>query len=230
MQELSTSSDKIEIASLADECYKRIKHDILVGKISWGARLNVISLAGSYGISRSPVVKAIDRLSMERLVRIIPNKGSFVSIPTEDDVVEVTEIRLMIENTLCTLAYSKNKDKLVESLKKLDASILPAMQNIQFEDFLEYDRHFHSTFSTYANNNRLRAYYESIRSQIELFRTKTFYKQNIEHAMKRHTGITECLTNGDLGRALDILKEHISDVQNETIESIRSEKEVLDYE
>ena len=109
MPQATVTEDKIEIASLADECYKRIKQDILTGKLGWGQRLNVINMAQIYGISRAPVIKAIDRLAMEQLVSIVPNVGSFVVIPTKKDVVEVTEIRMMLETKMCTLAYKKKQ-------------------------------------------------------------------------------------------------------------------------
>jgi DNA-binding GntR family transcriptional regulator len=229
----STEPDsKIEIASLNNECYKRIKQDILVGKLGWGERLNVISMALIYGVSRSPVIKAIERLEMERLVRIIPNVGSFVIIPTKEDVGEVTEIRLMLETTMCRLAYAKNKEPLLRRLKET-GSIIEAETDEEkmqkFDYFLEYDRGFHALFSLLSENERLRVYYDSIRTQIELFRTKTYFRQYVDLALERHFGIIEALERDLLDEALGIMKSHIREVEAETLESIEKNNTVKEY-
>ena len=226
------NTNKIQVGSLTDECYKRIKQDILTGKLGWGERLNVINLAETYGISRSPVIKAIERLAMEQLVQIIPNVGSFVHIPTKEDIQEVTEIRLMLETTMCRLAYEKNKVKLLDELADIESiidKVTISGNKISFEAFLDYDHAFHLTFPKYANNGRMAAYYDSIRNQIELFRTKTYYKTYIDLAIERHHGIIKALSEGQLDEAVCILHTHISEVEQEIIESIERSDTVKEY-
>lgn len=223
--ESMNSTNKIEIASLTDECYKRIKQDILLGKLKWGQRLNVINLAQIYGISRSPVIKAIDRLSMERLVCIIPNIGSFVLIPTKEDVRELTEIRLMLETTTCRLCYGKNKNRLLDELRQTDIMINGKSENdqeIRFDLFLEYDRTFHMLFAVFADNERLRVYYESIRNQADLFRTRTYCKRYANLALERHRGIVSALSHDRLEEAVSLLDLHIREVESEILESLES--------
>lgn len=226
------NTNKIQVGSLTDECYKRIKQDILTGKLGWGERLNVINLAEIYGISRSPVIKAIERLAMEQLIQIIPNVGSFVHIPTKEDIKEVTEIRLMLETTMCRLAYEKNKGKLLDDLADIDSIIDKAAisdNKISFEAFIDYDHAFHLTFPKHANNGRMAAYYDSIRNQIELFRTKTYYKTYIDLAIDRHHGIIKSLSEGRLEDAICMLQTHISEVEQEIIGSIERSDTVKEY-
>lgn len=223
MSEQKQASSKITIGTLTDECYKRIKHDILVGNLAWGEKLNVISIAEHYGISRSPVIKAIDRLAMEQLVRIIPNIGSFVLIPTKEDVKEVFEIRMMLETTMCRLAYQKHRDRLLAAMRETE-EMLDRKENInsksQFESFLEYDRSFHLLFPNFAGNERLSNYYDSIRNQVELFRTHTYFKSYVDLALDRHANILDLLTNDKLNDGISLLEKHIAEVEAEILESI----------
>ncbi len=232
MSELGSIPNRIEIASLTDECYKRIKRDILFGKLGWGQRLNVINMARSYGISRSPVIKAIDRLAMEQLVCIVPNTGSFVLIPGAGDVKEVTEIRLMLETTMCRLAFNKNKSRLLDALQEVDAMIKGSAadaKRISFDAFLEYDRAFHMTIAGCADNERLRSYYESIRNQIELFRTRTYVEPNAKLAVDSHRGITEALKLDRVDEAVEILTTHVREVERETLESLEKSDVPREY-
>lgn len=214
---------KIKIPLLGDECYRRIKNDILTGHLAWGEKLNVIQLASQYGISRSPVVKAIDRLAMEGLIKIVPNKGSFVLIPTAQDITEATEVRKMIETSLCQLAFAKNRNDLITDLTQLNMAMEKRLQiptDLGYEEYLENDRDFHYTICRYAENNRMTQIYNSIRCQIELFRIHTFGDKNIKMAIEKHVLIVQKLADHDIDGAIEALLLHIKEVGEETQQSL----------
>ncbi len=216
-------SMKIKIPLLGDECYRRIKNDILTGQLEWGEKLNVIQLASQYGISRSPVVKAIDRLAMEGLIKIVPNKGSFVLIPSQDDVIEATEVRTMIETTLCQLAFEKNRNDLITDLTQLNLAMEKRLQNprpLGYEEYLENDRDFHFTICRYAENSRLTKIYHSIRCQVELFRIHTFEDRNVNLAIEKHLLIAALLQEHAIDKAIQAMHDHIKEVEEETLQSL----------
>lgn len=198
---------------------------ILCGELSWGTRIEVGQLADNFGISKFPVIKAIERLSLEKLVVISPNKGTFVVSPTEHDVTEITEIRKILEPAACRLAFDKNKKQLLSSLLQVQDGLIPNTlaheESIQFRDFLNYDRSFHMTFFIHAGNERLLNYYKTIRSQAELFRTKTYILRNIDEALIKHNLILEALNEDDINKAIEHLQDHLSEVHHDTIESIQ---------
>jgi len=233
MNGLQETTSKIKIPLLGEECYRRIKDDILTGNLEWGAKLNVIQLAEDYGISRSPVVKAIDRLAMEGLIKIMPNKGSFVMIPDKRDIIEATEVRMMIETTLCRLAFAKNKEDLIVDLSQLNLAMdkrIHEPETLGYEEYLENDRDFHSTICRYAENARLSKIYESIRSQIELFRIHTFQDRNVNLAIEKHQLIVQWLVQEDIEHAIGELHEHIRQVEEEALESLKENAERYSYQ
>ena len=109
-----STTKKIQVGSVTNECYSRIKDDILNKRIRWGQKLSVPELTARFGISRSPVVKAIERLSHEGLIQIIPNRGSFVSAPTKRDIVEIAQVRIAFESMACELAFRRDLDRSIE--------------------------------------------------------------------------------------------------------------------
>ena len=54
-------------------------------------------LARELSISRTPIRDALNRLSRERYIDILPNKGFQLHKPDENDVREAYHVRLMIE-------------------------------------------------------------------------------------------------------------------------------------
>ncbi len=213
----------IKVSSLNNEAYLRIKDMVLCGELSWGSRVEVGVLAGSFGISKFPVIKAIERLSLEKLITVSPNKGTYVVSPTERDVEEITEIRMILEPEALRLSCTKNRAALIDSLIRLQDGILPLSSekemNLQFREFLNYDRAFHMTFFTHAGNERLQSYYSTIRSQAELFRTKTYTLKNVDEAIHKHNQILDALVAEDFNSAINHLQKHLTEVHDDTIAS-----------
>ena len=77
--------------SLQDFAYEEIKKRIQNGEYAPGTKLNTQEISDSLGISRSPVLAAINRLIALGLVEATPRKGTTVAqlsdtqIRTSDD-------------------------------------------------------------------------------------------------------------------------------------------------
>jgi DNA-binding GntR family transcriptional regulator len=218
---MDVDSRKIMIDSLNEECYKRIKNDILTGHLAWGDKLNIINLADQFGISRSPVVKAIDKLAMEGLVTILPNKGSFVVTPSRNDIEEVTEIRIMIETMACLHAFRKNKNELLRRLSENKFSEAEVASGISFDRFLLHDREFHYIIVESTGNGRLFEYYKTIRSQSELFRTQTFTTEHLDKALRSHADILAAFSADNPEEAALQMEKHLQIVSEDTFESMK---------
>jgi DNA-binding GntR family transcriptional regulator len=216
---------QIKLASLNNECYTRIKDAILTGQFSWGERLEVGRFAKEFGISKFPVIKALDRLAIEHLVDILPNKGTFVTSPVVRDVEEVTEIRIALEELAFDLVCQKNRVKLLTLLETIESNIAPYLlthfsQAHGYIEFLKYDRNFHRCFILCSENERLLDYYEVIRSQVELFNQKTFFEENIKTAIAAHKKITELLKQNIIDEARGVLRAHLKQAHNDTISAL----------
>ena len=65
--------------SLRGRVFNRIREDILSGKYEQNEELRENTIAQELGVSRTPVREALRQLELEGLVKIIPNKGAYVS-------------------------------------------------------------------------------------------------------------------------------------------------------
>ena len=215
---------QIKLESLNNECYQRIKNAILTGQFLWGERLDVGQLASDFGISKFPVIKAINRLAFEYLVTIVPNKGSFVMMPSIHDVNQVTEIREIIELSAWELSCRKNMKKLINLL---EANEIRQVENIpyyyegqKFQEFLEYDREYHNSILICTENERLQNYYAGIRSQIELFRAKSHDKSNWKRTHSNHLEILNLLKKREIEKGKELLKIHLDQIHQEILDTL----------
>ena len=82
--------------SLADQVFERLENDIIMGTIARGEVLTALKLVELRGVSRTPIREALRRLEQERLIQDT-GKGSLVLGITEDDLLDIMNIREQIE-------------------------------------------------------------------------------------------------------------------------------------
>lgn len=85
--------------SLTSKTYTLLRAEILTGRYSPGQPLRPAQLAAEYGIGLNAVREALSRLAGERLVRVAPQQGFTVNSLSSGDLVDITEIRSMLEST-----------------------------------------------------------------------------------------------------------------------------------
>ena len=83
--------------SLRSRVFQTLQQDILQGKYEEGDELREITIGKELGVSRTPVREALRQLELEGLVRIIPNKGAFVTGIKKSDVKDIYMIRSLLE-------------------------------------------------------------------------------------------------------------------------------------
>lgn len=83
--------------TLAEEVHRRVRADILGGRLLPGQRLRLATLCADYGVSLSIVREALTRLAAEKLVRAQPQQGFAVTSLSAADLRDMTFVRIEIE-------------------------------------------------------------------------------------------------------------------------------------
>ena len=90
--------------SLAALAYEQVYGDIMGGKLAPGRKLLVAELHETYGIGLSPLRDALNRLCADGLVTKHEQKGFFVADLDEAELLEITNLRLVLEDTALRLS------------------------------------------------------------------------------------------------------------------------------
>jgi DNA-binding GntR family transcriptional regulator len=80
-------------SSRVDDVYERILLDIVRGDLQGGAELKSTQIARRLGLSRTPVVQALQRLAADGIVTLELNKRAVVRPGAENWLVELHELR-----------------------------------------------------------------------------------------------------------------------------------------
>src|SRR3954470_24636157 len=84
--------------TVAGQVAEHLKAEILAGDRAPGTRLPQVEIARTLGVSTTPVREALAALQREGLVRLHPQRGAVVFLPSVDDLREHYEIRAALES------------------------------------------------------------------------------------------------------------------------------------
>ena len=153
---------------LSEKVYNALKRDIIRGVHVAGEPLNEKNLAKRYRSSRTPVREAALRLQEDRLLKIVPNRGYFVSQITLQELNDIYEYRTAVECAAAELAARKATDsELLESLAVLAATTYRTDSLESYMEFIEADTQFHLGIARLSRNQMLVRAVSEARTQME---------------------------------------------------------------
>src|SRR4029077_840673 len=154
--------------TLSEKVYKAFKRDIIHGVYQPGEPLTEKVLAKRYKGSRTPVRESALRLQQERLLRIVPNRGYFVSQITLQELNEIYEYRVAVECAAAELAAMKGGDaELLARLIELAENSYRTDSRERYMQFIEADTSFHLGIARLSRNQMLVRAVNEARSQME---------------------------------------------------------------
>lgn len=109
----------LQVRRLGDHVGDLIRTLIFSGHFGPGERLNEYRLAKSLRISRTPIREALNALSAEGLVRLVPGRGAFVASFNAASTTQLVELRMALECMGARLAAERATDEHIARLHEL---------------------------------------------------------------------------------------------------------------
>jgi DNA-binding GntR family transcriptional regulator len=196
--------------SLREAAYAAIKHRIITCAFRPGEYINELQLSALLRIGRTPVHQALDRLMMEGMVEVIPRKGVIVKPISLNEVLQITEVRLINEPYGARLAADHADDadlgELAHVVKQTEH--WASVRNV--EKMMLLDREFHLLIARAAKNSVLG---ELLRSLHERSLRFWFISLNAppqyQSVRQEHQTIFTAIRRRDSGQAETAMRGHI---------------------
>lgn len=211
--------------SLAYDVATSLRNAILEGQFSPGERLLEKPLADTLGVSRGPVREALSQLEREGLVTTWPNRGTFVSQFSYEDLEEVFGLRLALEPLAVQQAIRKANAADIANLQaKVDTMAAFVEAGITEYQAAELDIGFHDLLWRASRHKRLIDIWINLQPQICMFLlTRNVSNADFrEHAVKSHQEILDAIRERDEERAVGRIKQHISAAYNRISENYKN--------
>ena len=206
--------------SLADQVFDKLENDIIFGVYPRGEILTELKLVEQLGVSRTPIREALRRLEQERLIAD-SGKGSVVLGITEEDLIDILDIRIHVE----ALASYYAAINLTEEGKK-ELSHIVDLQEFYFqkwdpEHLRHMDDEFHDTICRLGGRTVI------IDTLLPLHRKTRRYrriamddKSRAACTLKEHHAIYEAIMAQDGELAAKLTSEHISKAKDHMVKEL----------
>ena len=186
-------------------------HELIIsGELELGEHLSEARIASDLNVSRTPVREAINRLEMEGLLTVEPQRGTFVFSLEPSELAQLCDARVCLETAALTQAIQNNAEKLRAALSDCCAAMTEAREAGNDMAYLALDTDFHQHLMDCSGNRFLNDAYKAIAPKMAALRNRLGgHPEHMDKSYREHLQILDAVEARDLDRALTILRIHI---------------------
>lgn len=209
-----------------NSAYRRLLDDIRAGTLAPGARLRETELAERFGISRTPVREAIRQLEADGLVAHLPRQGASIRMLDYTEVMELYEMRAVLEGTAARLAARAASDIELDELTALNKELAATQDSAKAYDL---NRQFHMTLLDAAKNRYLVKSVNALQKTLLILGPTTLIEPvRATHALTEHEAILAALRDRDGLRAEAAMRDHIEAAHRVRLRALRGRERPIE--
>jgi DNA-binding GntR family transcriptional regulator len=202
-------------ASIGEIAYRRIRADIVFGRLAPSERLGLDRMREAYGASVSTLRELLSRLASEGLVSAEGQRGFEVAAVSAEDFREVADLRLLLECHAMALSFAAGgldwEGGVVAAHHKLAAveRRLLAGDDTNPEHWKRYDWEFHHALIAACGSAALMQSHAAIYDRYLRYQMVAVVFRG-EIAAREHSMLLECALRRDAARAAEVLTAHVN--------------------
>jgi DNA-binding GntR family transcriptional regulator len=197
-----------------------LREMIMTGELKEGDKINENELCASMEISKTPLREALRVLSVEGLISLVPNRGSFVTKPTIEEIQEMFEVMSVLEGVCARVAADKMTAEEFSQLEQLHAALEEKFECRDQTEYIRINNRYHSFIQELAGNRTLNQIVNVLRKKILLYRFQSLnLPGRFEDSIKEHRQLLATFRERDGRRAEKIMKKHLKK-QSQALEQL----------
>jgi len=197
--------------SLVEIIEERLRDAIINAELKFGEALTEEGLGAIFGVSRTPLREALSRLELQGLVVTVPKKGTFVFAPTNQDVEDLCQFRLMLEINALRFCQARDKEAALQDMKTALAAMEAADSRGDRLGYARADTSFHEVFFNHCGNKYLVNAYRTVIGRVAALRTHLSVPlaKEQKRSFKEHRALVKAFAAEDMSQLDKILTPHI---------------------
>lgn len=136
--------------SLAEQAYELLENRLVTLELAPGSIVSEGLLIDMVGLGRTPVREAMQRLSFQGLIRVLPRKGLMIVPIDSSEMLLLLEVRKRLERLIVKLAALNARDEQRSGLSSIARAL--TISHDSFEDYLNLDREMDLLLDDCAGN------------------------------------------------------------------------------
>jgi DNA-binding GntR family transcriptional regulator len=203
-----------EIEAIGDEGYRRIRADIVFGRLRPGQRLKLESLKEGYGVSVSTLREILSRLAAEGFVLAEGRRGFEVAPVSVENLKELAELRLLLETHAMEASFARAdvewEGRVVSAHHKLASTEKLMESGIgELEQWKRYDSEFHQALISNCGSRVLMEAHAAAFDKYFRYQMVAFRYRGNEPSLQ-HKTLLDCALRRDAAAAATVLEAHVN--------------------
>lgn len=188
---------------------------IVEGAFASGERLDETQLAERFGVSRTPVREALQRLALSGLVEQAPRRGVFVRQPGPVEIIEMFAVMAELEAVCARLAAGRIAEAALDELHGANAECRAAVEAADADGYYAANERFHAIIYRESGNGFLEQECLKLHRRLKPFRRLQLrVRGRLAQSMAEHEAVVRLLETGDAREAAEKIHAHVA-VQGE---------------
>ena len=203
-------SDRAGGVAARDQVYLALREAIVSAELEPGRRLSENELAELLGVSRTPVREGLARLRDERLVAIVPQLGTFVTLISDDAIADAAFVREALECSAIRLATERASTHQLEELQANLAAQDRAEATSDVDAFDALDESLHRSLCALSGREIAWALSRRANGHLDRVRRLSLPEPGyLAEMVAEHREVVAAVAAGDADRAEEALRHHL---------------------
>jgi DNA-binding GntR family transcriptional regulator len=202
---------KIENRPLYEDVADKLREQIFSKYLAPGSWLDEQSLAGQFGISRTPMREAIKALASEGLVTIKMRRGAYVTEVNRGDLEQIYTVLGLLESQAARECALKATEDQLNLLDHLHHRLEKAAADRDIEQFFDINSKFHELIQEIAGNRWMNGVIADLRKVLKLHRKDSLTTTGrLQNSLLEHREILRAILKRDELAAESAMRKHFS--------------------
>ena len=203
------NTEKLPKESNREYALRVIKENIVNLELEPGTMLSEQDIANELNLSRTPVHEAMQELSSTKIIEILPQRGSHVSLIDMTLVDEAVFVRATIESAITEMACKQASEKDIQELEENVTLQEFYYQKNNLDKIMELDNAFHEKM--YRITNKMQCHYMVRLMSIHNDRIRELHLHSFDpdKIINEHKQILEAFKNKDYLAAKKAIDKHL---------------------
>lgn len=194
---------------------RAVADQIVTGILRPGDRLDEVSLAERYDVSRTPVREALGQLGAMGLVDRRPNRGAIVTVMTQEHLASMFESMAELEAICARFAAERMTPLERAVLEREHVASCKLVQDSAEEEYESHNVQFHTRLYEGAHSKHIFELATMTRSRLSPFRRAQFrLRGRLAKSWEEHDAIVTAIMRADGATASEAARTHVTTVSN----------------
>lgn len=199
--------------TISPQVLRILRREIVDMTLRPGSALSEKEVAVRFGISRQPVREAFIKLSEAGLVRVLPNRGTYVMKISVRDVANARFVREAIESAIARAACRIASPADVARLEAIIVEQKAAAAQDDNRRFLAADEDFHRTLAEIADCASGWRIVEEMRTQMDRVRFLSLPDASpIPLLIEQHEAVLDAIRRRAVDAAEEAMRTHLREI------------------